>query len=80
MKERDSYFTNLLSVTSDKIQIELSDTLDNAIYNFPITADIIVPDNWNEITLIQGSTTSFYNSFLMESILLSEFRLFLMLE
>ncbi|MBK6912392.1 MAG: T9SS type A sorting domain-containing protein [Ignavibacteriales bacterium] len=63
MKERDSYFTNLVSATSDKIQIELSDTLDNAIYNFPITADIIVPDNWNEITLIQGSTTSFYNSF-----------------
>lgn len=63
MKERDAYVANVLSVSPDKIQIDLSDSLDNSIYNLPLTADIIVPENWNEITLIQGEITSFYNSF-----------------
>ncbi len=63
MKERDSYSFKLLSATDNKIQIQFTDSLNNEIYNQPLTADIIVPDNWNEITLIQGSTTSLYNSF-----------------
>jgi len=63
MKERDSYSYNLISADENKIQIELTDTLNNELYDIPLTADIIIPDNWNDVTLIQGSTTSFYNSF-----------------
>lgn len=63
MKERDSYSYQVIASSDDLIQIELSDTLDNEIYNCPLTADIIVPEAWNEITLIQNNKSSVYNSF-----------------
>jgi peptidoglycan/xylan/chitin deacetylase (PgdA/CDA1 family) len=55
MKERDSYYYNIVSVADSEIVINLSDTLINSIYNFPLTADIIVPDDWTDVSVFQGS-------------------------
>ncbi len=55
MKERDSYYYDIVSVADSEIIINLSDTLINSIYNFPLTADIIVPDDWTDVSVFQGS-------------------------
>jgi peptidoglycan/xylan/chitin deacetylase (PgdA/CDA1 family) len=66
MKERVSYNYNIISVSDTEIVLNLTDTLDNNIYNFPLTSDIIVPDSWTDVTVVQGETrtytTSYYSS------------------
>ncbi len=58
MKERDSYDYNIISVTDTSIILNVTDTLENDIYNYPLTADIIVPDGWSAVSVFQ---TGFYD-------------------
>ncbi len=55
MKERESFYYNIASITDSSIIINVSDTLDDNIFNFPLTADIIVPDDWTTVTVFQGT-------------------------
>jgi peptidoglycan/xylan/chitin deacetylase (PgdA/CDA1 family) len=64
MKERDSYDYNIVSVTDTSIIINLTDTLENDIYNYPLTADIVVPNGWTDVTVIQGSYFDYTASYL----------------
>ena len=50
-----------VSVTGDdsSITVTLTDTLDNAIYNFPLTVRITVPDTWAAANMTVGNTTKY---------------------
>jgi hypothetical protein len=55
----------LISATDTSIIINVTDTLRNDIYNYPLTADIIVPNDWATVSVFQGSfydyTTSYFS-------------------
>ena len=53
IKERDSYSYNLLAVDENQIQIRVTDNLDDGIFNYPLSAYITVPDDWNFALTIQ---------------------------
>jgi peptidoglycan/xylan/chitin deacetylase (PgdA/CDA1 family) len=55
MHERECAVTNLLSQSDDSIYFNLTDTLNNSIYNFPLTVDVPVPSNWDSVFVYQNS-------------------------
>ncbi len=63
MKERECYDYNIISVTDTSIKINITDTLNNDIYNFPLTADIIVPNDWSTVSVFQGSFYDYTSSY-----------------
>ncbi len=63
MKERDSYDYNIVSVTDTSISLNITDTLEDDIYNYPLTADIIVPGGWSNVSVFQGSFYDYTMSF-----------------
>lgn len=50
-----------VSATGDDtaITVTLTDTLDNSIYNFPLTVRIIVPESWVAANMTVGTTTTY---------------------
>ncbi len=64
MKERDCYEYNIVSVTDTSIRINVSDTLNNNIYNFPLSADIIVPGDWSTVSVFQGTFYEYTSSYI----------------
>lgn len=67
IKERDSYNYYIISKSNFKIEIELTDTLNNAIYNHPLSAFIAVPDEWDFVLVEQGNETEVLESFYTDS-------------
>lgn len=67
MKERDSYFYNVLSQSDSLIEIELQDNLPDDIYNYPLSAYISVPAAWESVHLVQGIISNVYQSFSQDS-------------
>ncbi len=66
IKERENFTYNILSSTNSQIILSTAiGTLDTSIYNYPLTIDISVPQNWKEVTITQGNSSvvdsSFYN-------------------
>ena len=57
IKERDNFYFNIVSNTSNQITIEVGDGLDDDIYYYPLTTDIIVPNNWGDVAFTQGNVT-----------------------
>jgi len=57
IKERDNFFFNIVSSTSSQIVIQVDDGLDNNIFNYPLTTDIVVPNNWTNVAFTQGNVT-----------------------
>ncbi|HSD63058.1 MAG TPA: T9SS type A sorting domain-containing protein, partial [Ignavibacteriaceae bacterium] len=45
----------VVSSNDTSIILNVTDTLRNDIYNFPLTADIVVPDDWATVSVFQGS-------------------------
>ncbi len=64
MKERDSYNFNIVAVTDTSITINVTDTLEDDIYNYPLTADIVVPAGWETVTVFQGNFYDYTTSYL----------------
>jgi peptidoglycan/xylan/chitin deacetylase (PgdA/CDA1 family) len=54
IKERQSASYRIISKSNSLVEIELSDTLINYIYNFPLSAYISVPDNWEYVLVNQN--------------------------
>jgi peptidoglycan/xylan/chitin deacetylase (PgdA/CDA1 family) len=46
IKERESVSYQVLSSTNQQIQINLTDNLDDNIYNYPLSAYIKIPESW----------------------------------
>ena len=49
--------------TSDSITVTLTDTLDDAIYNYALTVEVIVPTSWAGVKVVQGGNTSYAKAF-----------------
>lgn len=49
--------------TSDSITVTLTDTLDNAIYNYALTVEVIVPTEWAGVKVAQGESVSYAKAF-----------------
>jgi peptidoglycan/xylan/chitin deacetylase (PgdA/CDA1 family) len=55
MKEREHFQYSISAQTSDHIEIIAKDDLNDNIFNYPLTADIAVPNDWESAIIIQGS-------------------------
>jgi peptidoglycan/xylan/chitin deacetylase (PgdA/CDA1 family) len=55
--ERQDFMYDVLLQTATQLQIHGYDTLDDAIYNYPLTVDITVPPDWRKVGVNQGTTT-----------------------
>ena len=62
MKEREQVQDTVTSETDTQIQINATDNLNDAIYNYPLTVDITVPPDWESAYVIQGSRTDSVNT------------------
>ena len=58
IKERTSSTLSVLSSTSSQIVLSLTDTLDDSIYDEPLTIRSEVPAGWTSVTVQQGSSTT----------------------
>ncbi len=56
IKERDAVVLTELSATSNRIALQLTDTLDNSIFNYPISIQRRLPDHWKKANVTQGTT------------------------
>ena len=57
-KERGAATLALNSQTGSQITLNLTDTLDDTVYNYPLTLRSEVPVNWSSVTMQQGSAVS----------------------
>jgi len=57
MKEREQFKYSIIGQTAIKIKINVTDTINNQIYNYPLTVDITVPPAWEYAIVVQGSRT-----------------------
>jgi peptidoglycan/xylan/chitin deacetylase (PgdA/CDA1 family) len=55
IKERENFSYVIAYTDSTKIQIVPTDILDDSIYNYPLSAKIVVPTGWKNIRISQGS-------------------------
>jgi len=67
IKERESFSYQVLSQSNTLIEIELSDTLDNGIYSYPLSAYISVPVDWEYVLVAQNSVNQVLESFNADS-------------
>jgi peptidoglycan/xylan/chitin deacetylase (PgdA/CDA1 family) len=67
MKERDAHSYQILSQSNSLIKISLTDNLPDNIYNYPLTAYISIPENWEKVLLIQGTRSEVYNTFSLDT-------------
>ena len=54
IKERDDASVQLVSSSNQLIELNVTDDLDNQIYNFPLSAYVKIPDNWNYVRTEQN--------------------------
>ncbi|MCX7748306.1 MAG: polysaccharide deacetylase family protein [Clostridia bacterium] len=58
IKERQSAAVSTVSASDEQTVISLSDTLDNAVFDYPLTLKTKVDSSWNSVTVTQGNITS----------------------
>jgi len=54
MKQRDSCGYQIISSTQDEIEIEITDNLDDEIYNYPLSAYVTIPEDWDNVLVSQS--------------------------
>ena len=57
LKERSSATLSVYSSSSDQMVLSLSDSLDDAVYNQPLTLRSEVPSGWASVKIEQGSSS-----------------------
>jgi hypothetical protein len=67
IKERGAHSYQILSQSNSLIEISLTDNLPNNIYNYPLTAYISIPENWEKVLLKQGNNSNVYESFNLDT-------------
>jgi peptidoglycan/xylan/chitin deacetylase (PgdA/CDA1 family) len=58
IKERGVANLSLVSSSASQIILNLTDNLDNSVYNMPLTLRSVVPSGWNNVNIVQGSRVS----------------------
>lgn len=53
MHERDCASFQFIAKSNNEYILDLTDTLDNSIYNFPLTLDVVIPNNWDSLFVYQ---------------------------
>ena len=56
IKERDDYVCSILTYDETQIKLNISDNLDNEIYNYPLSVFIKVPQSWEFALKIQDES------------------------
>lgn len=67
IKERESFWYEIVSANEQHIQIQLYDSLDNQIYNYPLTGFVKIPGSWEFVRFQQGSRIEILESFIFGS-------------
>ncbi len=55
MKQRDNYQHQIVSSTTNEIKINLTDDLDDGIYNYPLSVYVTIPEDWNYVLFTQSN-------------------------
>jgi len=63
IKERENFNSVTILATNTQIKFDVTDGLDDAIYNYPLTVDVVVPSGWQSVQFIQGNNTQTVNTF-----------------
>ena len=58
LKERQSANLFVSFSTADQIVLNLTDTLDDAVYGEPLTIRSEIPGNWTNVTVLQGGSST----------------------
>jgi peptidoglycan/xylan/chitin deacetylase (PgdA/CDA1 family) len=66
--ERQVFQWDVLTETASQMQIHAYDTLNDDIYNYPLTVDISIPPDWEKVIVNQGIKTDTVHSFTADSI------------
>ena len=64
MRERESAQYEIISQSDASVRMNLTDTLGNNIYNFPLTLDIPIPNNWDSTFVYQDG--NFKSSYIVD--------------
>jgi hypothetical protein len=67
IKERDNADYQIISSSDQLIQINVSDNLDNSIFNYPLSAYVKVPNNWDSVRTEQNGIISTLTSIVTDS-------------
>ncbi len=67
VKEREDFYYNIMSQSNVLIEIEAGDDLPDDIYNYPLTAHITVPPDWEYVKLEQGSRSDILQAFILDT-------------
>ncbi|HKI77645.1 MAG TPA: polysaccharide deacetylase family protein [Ignavibacteriaceae bacterium] len=54
IKERENFSSTVLVSNDSELRLQVTDGLDNSIYNFPLTVDVVVPAAWDSVDFNQG--------------------------
>ncbi|HEY8399610.1 MAG TPA: polysaccharide deacetylase family protein [Cytophagaceae bacterium] len=57
IRERQTVRVSIIEETESVLKMELTDTLPDDIYNFPLSLEVSVPDSWDKVTLKYMGTT-----------------------
>ena len=67
IKQRDNYTYQVISQSQSEIIIELTDSLDDEIYNYPLSAYINIPMDWMHVLIEQGTQSEVLESFVVDT-------------
>ena len=61
-RERDAFYSAVIWADEQAISMLVADDLDNRIFDFPLTLDIVVPVDWKKVQLVQGNSIRNYKA------------------
>lgn len=67
IKERDNSNYQIISLSSQLIEVNVSDNLDNTIYNFPLSAYLKIPNEWNYVRTEQNGNVDTLTTIVTDS-------------
>ncbi len=57
LRERQSATLSVLSFDNTHIRLSLTDSLDNSIFNYPLTLKVQVPNDWASVSIMQNGNS-----------------------
>ncbi|MDY0082927.1 MAG: T9SS type A sorting domain-containing protein, partial [Ignavibacteriaceae bacterium] len=67
IKEREAAAYDIVTSNNQLIQINVTDNLNNEIYNYPLTAYVKIPDNWQFVRVQQDTNTDTLTTMITDS-------------
>jgi hypothetical protein len=54
IRERQNATLSILNSDDTHIQLSLTDSLDNSLFNYPLTLKVLVPNDWASVNVVQN--------------------------